>query len=192
MNRKEAILEAAVSLFAERGFSATPTSAVARTAGVAEGLIFHYFKNKKGIFIYILQGMLDTYINRIEAIANRADTGLEAIEDMIHFHFQFSEERSKEFLVVIRDFPFDLMKPGSHAREMIADRSAQISALMRECLERGEKDGSIRELSAEKTVWILRGMLNGISRLKMLGALPIPELTSEVINFCHQGLAKRN
>ena len=43
INRKQAILEAAVDLFAENGFSATPTSAIAKRANVAEGLIFHYF-----------------------------------------------------------------------------------------------------------------------------------------------------
>jgi AcrR family transcriptional regulator len=188
MDRRKAILNAAISLFAERGFNATPTSAVAGMAGVAEGLIFHYFKNKEGIFAHIINDMVDTYIEKVEAITENARTGLEAIEDIIHFHFRFSEENSKEFLVAIRDFPFDLMKPGAHFWEMIAERNAYISTLMKRCIERGQKDGSIREFNPEKAVFIIRGMLNGISRSKLLGTLRMPGLTSEVLDFCRNGL----
>ncbi len=45
-NRERAILDAAVTIFAERGFWNTPTSLISRTAGVAEGTLFTYFKTK--------------------------------------------------------------------------------------------------------------------------------------------------
>ena len=190
MSRKNAILKAAIFLFAERGFHATSTSAVAKMAGVAEGLIFHYFKNKEGIFLHILKEMMDAYIEEMGAIVEKAGSGLEAIEQLIYFHSRYSEKRSKEFLLVIRNFPFELMKEGSAAREFIVDRSAQILNLLQSCIERGRSDGSIRELKAEKTAIIIAGMLNGVSRLKMLGTLPVPDLTSEMIDFCRYALAK--
>ena len=43
------ILDAAESLFAERGFDATATSAIARAADVPKGLLFYYFPSKKDI-----------------------------------------------------------------------------------------------------------------------------------------------
>ena len=87
---------------------------------------------------------------------------------------------------------YDLMKPGSAVRNLIADRSDRISNLIKECIQRGKKDGSIRKLPPEKTAFILRGMLNGLSRLQMLGVLDIPELGSEVIDFCRLGLERVN
>ena len=190
MNRKEGILEAAVTLFAERGFNATPTSAVAKMASVSEGLIFHYFKNKEGIFIHILEEMINTYIESIESIVKKPKTGLEAIENIILFHFRFSEEKSDAFLIIMRDFPFDLMKPGSPTREMIDDRSARILNLISDCIERGQKDGSIRDLPPDKTAFILRGMLHGLSRLQMLWSPSNPDIVSGMIDFCRHGLAK--
>lgn len=190
MNKKKAILKAAIHLFAERGFKATPTSVVARKAGVAEGLIFHHFKNKEGIFVHILEEMIDAYIKGLETNIKEAATGMEAIENIVHFHLSFSEKRSKEALVVLRDFPFDLMTSGSTARQMIAERSARIYQLMAQCVQRGKEDGSLRNLSPEKTAFILIGMLNGISRLKMLGTLTAPEVTSEAVVFCRTALAR--
>jgi len=44
-----AILDAAESLFAERGFDATPTKAIARRADVTPGLVFYYFPTKESL-----------------------------------------------------------------------------------------------------------------------------------------------
>ncbi|MEM6349042.1 MAG: helix-turn-helix domain-containing protein [Bacteroidota bacterium] len=43
------ILNAALKLFAQQGFSATPTSQIAKAAGVSEGLIFRHFGKKEGL-----------------------------------------------------------------------------------------------------------------------------------------------
>ena len=192
VNRKEAILDAAIQLFAEKGFTATPTSAIAKMAGVAEGLIFHYFKNKEGIFMHILDEMMGRYLEGIEANTKTASTGLEAIESAISFHLRFSEARSREILILIRDFPFDLMTRNSPARRMIADHSDRVSALLKKYIESGQRDGSIRDVSSRETALILRAVLNGLSRLKMLGTHLMPDLASEVVNFCRQGLARKD
>ncbi|WP_409300464.1 TetR/AcrR family transcriptional regulator [Peribacillus sp. SCS-155] len=44
--KREKILKAAFELFIERGFNATTTKEIANRSGVAEGLIFYYFKDK--------------------------------------------------------------------------------------------------------------------------------------------------
>jgi AcrR family transcriptional regulator len=45
-DKRKAILEAALELFAERGIGHVPTSAISAAAGVAEGTLFTYFKSK--------------------------------------------------------------------------------------------------------------------------------------------------
>lgn len=45
-DKRTAILNAALTLFTERGFHGTPTSMIAREAGIATGTLFHYFKTK--------------------------------------------------------------------------------------------------------------------------------------------------
>jgi AcrR family transcriptional regulator len=45
-NKRNAILDAATRLFAERGLTAAPTSEISKQAGVAEGTLFTYFKTK--------------------------------------------------------------------------------------------------------------------------------------------------
>ena len=45
-DKRNAILDAATRLFAERGLTAAPTSEISKQAGVAEGTLFTYFKTK--------------------------------------------------------------------------------------------------------------------------------------------------
>ena len=42
MDKKKQLLETATKLFVERGFHATPTSAITKEAGVSAGILFHY------------------------------------------------------------------------------------------------------------------------------------------------------
>ncbi len=55
MDKKRRIFEAALDLFSQDGYSSTPTSKIAKVAGVSEGLIFRHFENKEGLLKAILK-----------------------------------------------------------------------------------------------------------------------------------------
>ena len=48
-SKREAILAAALELFAERGFHGTPVPLVAEKAGVGAGTIYRYFESKEAL-----------------------------------------------------------------------------------------------------------------------------------------------
>jgi AcrR family transcriptional regulator len=57
--RREQILKTALKLFAAQGFDATSTRQIASEAGIAEGLIFHYFPTKASLLAAILEDRLE-------------------------------------------------------------------------------------------------------------------------------------
>jgi AcrR family transcriptional regulator len=57
--RREQILETALGLFAAQGFDATSTRQIAKEAGIAEGLIFHYFPTKASLLTAVLEDRLE-------------------------------------------------------------------------------------------------------------------------------------
>jgi AcrR family transcriptional regulator len=69
MTEKQAnILAIAMQLFAEQGYETTPTSQIAKLAGVSEGLIFRHFENKEGLLKAILEEgekRLEKYVSQI-------------------------------------------------------------------------------------------------------------------------------
>ena len=57
--RREEILRTALGLFAAQGFDATSTKQIAKEAGIAEGLVFHYFPTKASLLTAILDARLE-------------------------------------------------------------------------------------------------------------------------------------
>ena len=56
---KQAILRAALELFARHGFFGTTTKAISRKARIAEGTLFNYFKTKEDLALYFFEQELE-------------------------------------------------------------------------------------------------------------------------------------
>ena len=72
--RPDEIIQAALEVFAERGFAATKLEDVAKKAGVTKGTIYLYFENKEALFKALIRGTIVPVIAQGEEIA-QAFTG---------------------------------------------------------------------------------------------------------------------
>ncbi|WP_068155358.1 TetR/AcrR family transcriptional regulator [Rhodococcus phenolicus] len=97
--RRSTILDAATMLFAERGFDATPVTAIAKAAGVSSGTVFHYFGDKRGLFRAIFEQDLPESRELVERF-RVADDPLAAILDMVAELVAPSENPASAGLVV--------------------------------------------------------------------------------------------
>ena len=77
--RKKQILKAAVEVFAERGYHGCRISDVADRAGVAYGLVYHYFGNKEALLDHIFQANWEVFGKALEDVA--AQEGLTPRQD---------------------------------------------------------------------------------------------------------------
>src|SRR5690606_26762252 len=75
--RKEArpaeILEAALAVFAEKGFAATRLDEVARRAGVSKGTLYLYFEGKEALFEAVVRSAIVPRIADAETMLERHD-----------------------------------------------------------------------------------------------------------------------
>lgn len=86
-DRREEILAAAVEVFAERGFHRTRVSDIAKKAGVAYGLIYHYFDSKQAVLDCIFRdnwGILVRVLQDLNADdSSTAGQKLSAVSDAL-------------------------------------------------------------------------------------------------------------
>lgn len=95
------ILQAAEQIFAEKGLSKAKLPDVAELAGVADGTIYEYFKNKEDILMNISARRLNQNIDRFED-AFSIKTPLEKLRALIRYHFSiFMTNRNYLKLLVI-------------------------------------------------------------------------------------------
>ncbi|MDF2536840.1 MAG: TetR family transcriptional regulator [Bacillales bacterium] len=57
--KREAIINAAMSEFALKGYVKASTNEITKAANISKGLLFHYFKNKKLLFLYLFDFAVD-------------------------------------------------------------------------------------------------------------------------------------
>ncbi|UJF33465.1 TetR/AcrR family transcriptional regulator [Paenibacillus hexagrammi] len=79
--RKQEILQAAIYVYVLKGYSATTLSDVADQAGLAHGLVYYYFKNKKMLFRELYENMMDRSLSYTTTYFERDAPVLEKFED---------------------------------------------------------------------------------------------------------------
>lgn len=82
------IMEAAIKVIAENGFHGAQVSKVAKEAGVAEGTIYLYFKNKEDILISIFTEKMGQYVQHVKDETNKKDSVKEKLYTLIEMHFK--------------------------------------------------------------------------------------------------------
>ncbi len=65
-------MDAAIAVFARNGYHGTRVSDIATRAGIAYGLVYHYFKNKEEILSSIFEERWTGFLDQVDAIAREA------------------------------------------------------------------------------------------------------------------------
>src|SRR5262245_15266352 len=79
--RRQAILDAALDVFAERGFEAARLDDVAARAGVAKGTLYLYFRDKEALFEELVRGAVSPIIEAASRAASAPDVPAHAVLD---------------------------------------------------------------------------------------------------------------
>lgn len=64
--KKRKIINVCVGEFSRFGYQKTSTNTIVENAEISKGILFHYFGNKKKLFLYVLDYVLDDYYGRIK------------------------------------------------------------------------------------------------------------------------------
>ncbi|MCB9677010.1 MAG: TetR/AcrR family transcriptional regulator [Alphaproteobacteria bacterium] len=93
--KRDLITEAAVDVFAEKGFHQARVSDIARRAGVADGTIYLYFKNKEDLLLSIFEEKMDVLLDGMREALEGVDDPVERVRRFARHHFrQVRENRS--------------------------------------------------------------------------------------------------
>jgi TetR/AcrR family fatty acid metabolism transcriptional regulator len=155
------ILEAAIKVFARQGFYQSTVAQIAREAGVADGTIYLYFKNKDDILVQFFNYRTKQVFDRFRAAVNRADNSLDKMRNLIRRHLM-EFQRDRNMAVV---YQVETHQNSRLAEDQIREMAQMYQDLVSEIIEAGQEEGSIR-----------RDLYVGLVKRFILGAV------DEVIN----------
>jgi AcrR family transcriptional regulator len=189
VSKRDEILAAAQALFAEYGYAGTTMRMIAQKAGVAFGLVSHYFGNKEQLFLVAGHEMIDAVLARIRQDMEEAKSGLEAVDIFVASYLSYTLANRETFPTLIRCSPFsddnphlDRKKIGAKFRELIEE--------LERILERGIADGTIAEVPVHDCALMVYAAMVGAVRTVFLSPFGDPGLFDETRRFILRSLRK--
>ena len=148
------IIDAAVVVIAENGYHQAQVSKIAKQAGVADGTIYLYFKNKEDILISMFQDKLGSFISSIEEEMDRVSSAKEKMLVLVRKHFEILSE-DKHLAIVTQ---LELRQSNKDIRYKINDVLKGYLKLVDSILITGVEQG---EFQKELDVRLARHMVFG-------------------------------
>ena len=140
-NKYDLILEGAVKVFARQGFYQSTVSQIAKEAGVADGTIYLYFKNKDDILVQFFSYRTKQVFDRFRAEVKKADNSLNKLRNLIRRHLtEFQRDRN---MAVV--YQVETHQSSRLAESQIREMSQMYQDLISEIVELGQQEGSIRK-----------------------------------------------
>lgn len=138
--KRLAILEGAVRVFAEKGFFNTTVAEIARSAGVADGTIYLYFKSKDDLLLSIFDEKMQELCTLARAAIEGETSAVEALRKVCIVHLAAVEENPSLAAVLI----VELRQSNAFVRDIEKPRLVEYLDLLAEIVRRGQTTGEFR------------------------------------------------
>jgi len=102
-NKEKDIIEAAIKVFAEKGYFKSKISKIADVAGVATGSVYVYFENKEDILLKIFEQLWGNIYQKAQVIKNNNISPMEKLESLIDMAFDTFMENTALAIVYINE-----------------------------------------------------------------------------------------
>ncbi|HEX3805164.1 MAG TPA: TetR/AcrR family transcriptional regulator [Gaiellaceae bacterium] len=166
-DKRRLILDAAVRVFAAQGYDAARVGDIAKEAGVAYGLVYHYYGSKDAVLEAVFR---EAWGRLMSAISVAVESGTPAPEQLALV--------VKIVLRAWRDDP-DLVRlllrevtRSPHIQDELDEIGRAFEGLQ-QIVERGQKAGTLRsDIDARMAAWMLYGALEEVLTGWVLGQLP--------------------
>jgi TetR/AcrR family fatty acid metabolism transcriptional regulator len=187
IDKREAILRAAVKVFARKGYFNSKVADIAGEAGIADGTVYLYFKSKDEILHSIFDRAMEVFI----AEGRRELAGLEKPEDKLRRIAELHLERlgSDRDLAVV--FQVELRGSVKFMQEFSAAGFADYLDIIRETIEEGRQSGVFRkDIKPVVAAKILYGSLDEMVTNWILSKkkYPLAPMAEEVLKTFFYGV----
>jgi len=174
-DKRRRILDGAVRVFSRNGFFNSKVAHVAREAGVTDGTIYLYFKNKEDLLIQVFIDTMETAIARQRAALEGLTNPLDRLQSFIHVHFDVVKDNPSlaEVLTV------ELRQSSKFMHESDMRLFGQYLGVIARIIEEGQESGVFSSaISARSAARAIFGALDEL-QLEWATSEP-PQSVSEV------------
>jgi len=166
-DKRRQLLDAAVRVFARKGFYASRVGDIAEEAGVAHGLLYHYFKSKDQVLEAVFQENWSLLILRIESVEETDEPAADQLRHIAAIVLRTWLHLPDVVRVVIQEFG-----RSPELGERIGELTLPIEAIQR-VITRGIERGEFRQdIDPRFAATVVYGSIDELLTGWVLGRLP--------------------
>lgn len=166
-DRRRQILGAAVKVFAAKGFHAARVGDIAQEAGVAYGLVYHYFKSKDELLETIFRTTWTDMLARVREVEESGAPATEAVRQVTALLLRTWRRDPDLVRVLVRE-----VTRSQHVQREVQEISEAMEAL-ENIVRRGQEAGEFQpELEPRLAAVVFYGALDEVLTSWVLGQLP--------------------
>lgn len=156
LERRKRVIEASISEFAAKGFSASNINNIARSAGISIGSMYSYFESKEDLFLECMHYCLETMYQQLSQV-DRTHGVAAAFNQMLKLARKSATE-NPEMNQMYLDCSSESLR--SLSEQLSVDAEAVTVELYKEILEDEIKKGTIRpDLDVQSTSFMLDNLV---------------------------------
>jgi AcrR family transcriptional regulator len=152
---RTALLEAGTQVFAERGFKGATADLIARRARANKAMINYHFGSKRGLYQAILTATFTEMASRLRAVRSAERPAPEQLRQFVAFFADLAASHPSFPVMLLRE----VISGGEHVGREEVSRLLGIVGLVREILEQGQREGTLRKVDPLLTHVSLVGSL---------------------------------
>jgi len=159
-NKRNLITDAAVEVFAERGFHQARISDIAKRAGVADGTIYLYFRNKEDLLLSIFEEKMDLLLAGLTSALDGVEDPEERVRRFAAFHFK----QVRENRAVAEVLQVELRLSNKFLKEYRPEKLWAYLGVFGQIVREGQAQGRFRsEIDPFVNMWAFFGALDEIA-----------------------------
>ena len=139
-NKRERILDAAVVEIARRGYGATTVAMIARRAGVADGTIYLYFKNKDEILVQLFERAMGRFIDEGRERLEGLQGAVARLRAIVELHLSLVGRDRDLAIITLGELRHSLHFREERSRAQVGEYRAVIAQFVAE----GRREGVFR------------------------------------------------
>ena len=140
-NKSARIIEAATKVFARKGFYNATIADIAKSAEVAEGTIYLYFKNKDDLLISIFEHSMELFVQAVNRELEGVGGPEEKLRRFVSLHLRLVEE-NPDLAQVLQ---IELRQSSKFMKEYEGGKFAEYLHIVQSILEEGQARGAFRK-----------------------------------------------
>ncbi|MDY7233220.1 TetR/AcrR family transcriptional regulator [Hyalangium rubrum] len=142
VERRRAIIDAAIRLFSQYGFRGTGFAAIAEQAGVTPSTVVHHFATKEILLQAVIEENDARVVARLAELGKNQTGVLRALEAMVHDARMSVEDPTVASLYIVIET--ENLSQDSEVRAFFLRRSRMIRKHLAELLREGIRTGEVR------------------------------------------------